>query len=656
MAYVASYMTEEDRKREEAAGRTATARPTSGVVDSSTPTGTAPAGGAAAAAPTPGSGFVNLQQYLDQNQGEGARLAGAATAGLVGQVDALKTDAKNTVTTGAEQIKAGAKSDEAKQVIQGVRTDPNAVQDVATSFLGAGYGGPAASDLTAGIATTANDLSGKLATVDDSANVQSSLATTYGTNQPYTGGFGLLDSFLVGGTQSGRDTLAGVKAKGSEVEATVDSAQTLLTEAEDRAKKQLDKNKQAVLSTAKEVKGNTLANLEAEAAKLTASANPNAAGVKAASIGDVIDDEKKADLDALTAILNGDSIDYEGTFDEGAIPQSDTPAGVDIPGAPIDIPPPVAPPAGGGGGGGELPPALDANAQALGAAAKAGADISDAVKKVNEPNVEMIDSLGNFITNPTPEAAMDLLKKAGIAPFATAYNAIQLATDLTRQLKGRAVEDLNRAFPGIGPGLGDVLDMGGGKLLDVVNPQLPDLDKIKIPQNDLKTKPVASVKVPPMRKPPKAISSADILKKAAAAKAPKVPDWAPKGVDPKLFDSKGVLVGDPATLTAGLSQMELNQLARKLEKAGIKGPAAKAVGKAIADIKSGQDASKAAGKAASDAEGAAKKAATDASNAAKDVANKAAAEAKKLGGKVASEGKKAVNKVKNYVAPRLRRK
>ena len=645
MAYLANYLDEDEKKKAEEAKGGTTPRSTSGVVDSTTPTGPAPAGGApaAAAAPTPGTGFVNLQQYLDMNQGEGARLAGAATKGLVDEVGSFKDTATKTVNEGATQIKAGAKDADAKQVIQGVVSDASAAQDAAKDFLGSGYEGPAAADLTAGLAATKNDLTSKLSTVDNAANVASSLAATYGNKQPYTGGFGLLDSFLVGGTQSGRNTLAGVKAKAGEVEKTLGSTQATLTAAEETAKKKLESNKQAIINTAKQSQGNILGSLEKEAAKLTSTANPNAKGVKAASIGDVINDDQKADLDALTAILNGDSIDYGSTFNAGSVPATNTPAGeVVVPPPPSgeDTPPP--PPSNDG----ELPPALDATSQALGAAAKAGADVSNAVKKLNEPNVQMTDSIGNFLKNPTPEAAMDMLKKAGIAPFATTYNAVQLATDLTRQLKGRAVEDLNRAFPGIGAGLGTTLDMAGGKMLDLASPQLPDIP----------TKPKVSVnvKAPPLKKAPKIMSSSDILKKASEAKGPKlpkVPSWAPKGADPNLFDGDGKLVGDPSKLVAGMSIGDLNKLSRKLKDVGISNtPIGKAVSGAIADSKKKTDAIKAQGAAeVKKAEDEAKKLADQAIDAAKHAGGVVSDEAKKLGGKVAKE-------VKKYVPPALKKK
>jgi hypothetical protein len=241
MAYQAPYLTDADKKKQEEAGTSAAGSsplPTSGVVDSMTGNAgaTAPNAPVADPAKTPGTGFVNLQQYLDMNKTEGGRLAGDATKGVVKQVDAYSTKAKNTVNNLSDDFSAATGSKAAADVTSGIQKDASATYDAAKDFLGTTYTGPKAGDWTAGLAEKKDNLTNTLGAVDKAENLQTSLKDTYGKGSNYTAGFGALDQFLVSGSQSGQDKLAAVKGKAADVESVYNDAESALTESEKRAK------------------------------------------------------------------------------------------------------------------------------------------------------------------------------------------------------------------------------------------------------------------------------------------------------------------------------------------------------------------------------------------------------------------------------------
>jgi vacuolar-type H+-ATPase subunit H len=545
--------------------------------------------------------------------------------------------ADSTVKDTAKDFDAAAGSKEAGKVASGLQTDASETYDEAAAFLGKGYEGPKAGDLTANLATTKDSLTGSLGNVDNAEVVDASLKDTYGKTGPYSKGFGLLDSLIVGGTKSGQDKLAEVKGKAKEVDSTFETTNTTLTQAEEDAKKKLDANKKQILDTAKDTKENIVDTASKEVETLN-STLANKVGGSAASLGDALDETERDDLAALAKLLE-ENVDLSTSFDPG----KDKPA--------EDKPDP---------GDTTIPGTQTPGTVAI----DFGDDVTDISQldgyqgptDKNPPQPGQTITLGEGDENPQNDD-----DRSGDNTFDPLHDINDDIQDWVKNpdFSGKTLADLAAkgiqapAESGIG-GLIDATKAGEKAGKEVVN-------KLGLnggtPPNIQGPKP----KAPPLKPP---------------TNLPKVPDWAPKGVDPNMFDPKGNLVGSADKLVSGLNPSglakllddapnaaapalkeaiskvaagmnigDLNKLARALEKAGIGGSVAKTVGSLIAASKKGTDALKAAGK----------KAVEDAEAAAKEVANKAADEAKKLGGKVADEGKKAGNKVKNYVAPRLRR-
>ena len=333
MAYI-SDMTDDEKKKAEAQGSGVR---TSGVID-----GAATAGGntGAIATPTtaPGTGFVNLQQYLDTNKGVGGKLAGDITKGVSDSVDTFKNNANATVDQSKVNFDSAAKDTDASKIKDTLKADASGVYSDANNFLGAGYSGPQATDYTAKLAADKNAVQGSLSQVDNQSYQQSALKDTYGKGQNYTKGFGLLDSFLINGDEAGRNKLAEVKAKGSEVGAAYDASALQLSAAEQAARDKLAANKKAIVDTAKTEKDGLLFTGATKIDELNKTLDPDKIETSTASYGDVFEQKNFDDLDALANLSMTDyNIDKNKTFSAG----KDKPVVVAPPPPPPPPPPPV---------------------------------------------------------------------------------------------------------------------------------------------------------------------------------------------------------------------------------------------------------------------------------------------------------------------------
>jgi hypothetical protein len=106
-------------------------------------------------------------------------------------------------------------------------------------------------DYTAGVRNTANQVKDTLGQVDNQRFQQGQLQKIYGQKQPYTSGFGALDSFLLFGDQDSKGKLQQVKARTGEVDNKVTSFGGEIDTAIGGAKGQLAKNQGAVRDAAK---------------------------------------------------------------------------------------------------------------------------------------------------------------------------------------------------------------------------------------------------------------------------------------------------------------------------------------------------------------------------------------------------------------------
>ena len=302
MAYIAD-PNDEDALQKQQGGQS-----TSGVVGTSTPGqtsasgtgGTAPAGNPTAPTST---GFVNLQSYLNANQGTGAGLANTATKPLTDQVGAYGQTAANTVSGAKSGFDAAGGDAQAASAKSGLANDATAGYDAASHFVNSGYSGPKASDYTGTLATQQGNLDGQLNGVDKQANQQDLLSSAYGGNgKQYTNGFGQLDSFLIGGSQDGRNVINGVKGQTANVDGAYNSAANSLNGMQTTAQNQLAANQSGVRSAAGTDATNIVNGAQPMLGQKNGTLNSSNVGTAQASLGDVLTDKNKTDLQALSQL------------------------------------------------------------------------------------------------------------------------------------------------------------------------------------------------------------------------------------------------------------------------------------------------------------------------------------------------------------------
>lgn len=323
MAYQSTYLTDEEKKKLAESGIN-----TSGIIGSYT-SPSSPAGGAAGAAPqpekTPGTGYVNLAQYLDMNKGQGASLADTVTADVRKGISDYTTGAQKALDESSGKFNEASGSGRASEVKSAITQDAAGQKQAAKDFLGSAYSGPTAADYTTGLSQQKSDLGSKLSKVDDFETQQQALAKAYGGG--YRSGYGLLDTFLLRGDESGQKRISDVKS--TDLGTTYDRAAQELSAREQAARQKLEENKKSVIDTAigkkSAVENEGLSRLqELERAHEPFKENE---GYKSGSLGDVLQDKEKLDLEALAEIarLDPNSDWYKKTFDVGRAKPGQTP-------------------------------------------------------------------------------------------------------------------------------------------------------------------------------------------------------------------------------------------------------------------------------------------------------------------------------------------
>lgn len=306
------YISDPKKKDEEASFNT------SGVVDAVG--SSAPAPGSAQAEQsqkTPGTGYVNLQSYLDLNKGAGAGLASKANEGALKAADQFKSSAQSSLDQSQQKFTDASGASQAGALKGAILQDANKTKGAAMDFLGSGYSGPTAGDYTASLAADKSKVQQSLESAGDPSQQQANLQQAYGQGgKAYTSGYGLLDSFLMQGDESGRQKIGEIKGMSSDIGATYDQTAKTLSEREKQAREGLQANKQAIVDTAIGKKDT----IESEAKRVADQKNRQNSGnqdFRAASLGDALTDSQGIELQALREIANLDPGDYARTFNQG---------------------------------------------------------------------------------------------------------------------------------------------------------------------------------------------------------------------------------------------------------------------------------------------------------------------------------------------------
>jgi len=301
---------------------------TSGVVGGSTssqimqPTAKAPAN----------SGFTNLDRYLDLNKGVGAGLASTANKGITDDVDKFGTDTTSTVsdlnTKFAESTKAAETA--ATGIKDGLTKDASENLAGAKSFVGSGYTGPTVGSTVATLGATKNDLNGRLEKVDDYGTVQSNLSKQYN----YSDGFRDLDAFLMQGDKSGRDELAKIKGKTSDVNNVYNTAKKGLEGAEASGRTGYEGLQKGVKDSTAGIREKIKTGANARIGGYGSEAQGNV-GFQGAGLGDVLSQAELDDIAALNDIGGLSAEEYAKSYKAGAPPPPPPPPPPKIDEAPI---------------------------------------------------------------------------------------------------------------------------------------------------------------------------------------------------------------------------------------------------------------------------------------------------------------------------------
>lgn len=282
---------------------------TSGIIDGQTTPNSPASGAASAPAPAPsqqgtGSGFVNLQAYMDNNKGEGGRMVNDATSGLVSDADKFKDTAATTVIDQNKAMQAATGSDKLpglKNSLYGGALGTGGARDFVNSTA---YTGPTAAQADAGLASQQQDLAGKLGAVsgDTAIDALKNKSTT-----PYSSGFGYLDKFLTGDA-TGKAAIDAVHAKAAGVNATGDAAKAQLGANETAARNQLATNQSAIKKAAADRIADWERGGNANAANLNKSLNrTDYDGVVNHTMAGGLKPEDQQTLEALAAITGSGS-------------------------------------------------------------------------------------------------------------------------------------------------------------------------------------------------------------------------------------------------------------------------------------------------------------------------------------------------------------
>jgi hypothetical protein len=257
------------------------------------------------------TGYVNLQRYLEGNQGLAGKMAGNVTEGIGVAQDETTRASENQATTGIQNA-AQSSANRANNIVTGIQSTPSSVLGEAQDFTKQQYQNVDTSGqigaINAAQAATQEELK---KAGSDSAYQTQALQKQYGKQTPYSSGFATLDQFLVGASPSGQQALkSNIEKIGAKSADISKSAIGNINKAQEKAKSDFAAQQQKVIDTArKQANLKTTAAVQEENAMNKPITNPTSdiykyqkGTQKKASFADVLDPNELADLRALTEL------------------------------------------------------------------------------------------------------------------------------------------------------------------------------------------------------------------------------------------------------------------------------------------------------------------------------------------------------------------
>ena len=210
MAYQ-SYFPDENQKKKDQTGSGASTVISGGGSQPSAP------------ASTGGSGFVNLDKYLNANAGQSQGLVDTVTGGVKDQVkqqqdtvSKLNEEAQKEIAQKNKSAETGGLIDESgKAKTDNVQDWAKGASDVINSDYKYGLADETQGKVNEAINNYGN-VKNTLENVDNRNYQQQALKNAYNKQGNYTSGFGALDTFLLNADQSSRDQINATKALGKD--------------------------------------------------------------------------------------------------------------------------------------------------------------------------------------------------------------------------------------------------------------------------------------------------------------------------------------------------------------------------------------------------------------------------------------------------------
>jgi hypothetical protein len=256
---------------------------------------------------------------LNANADKGADLASKATQGLASEADSYQGNVANQVVDATKKAgDAGQKVlNDANSISSAMKNnirDHQGEQDKvgstqfeeAKNLLNSTYGGPKPEDYVSKLKVDGDALKEKLGSVGNSATQQDLAKQAYGKDGQYSSTWGALDSFLMQGSQGGRDVLNTVQNKATDIERGYGDAASKINEAVQNANTKIETAKNQIKDTAKDVKGNIVKKGEGKVADLNKAIDWKNIGASSASLGDGLTEKNVRDIEALDSILSND--------------------------------------------------------------------------------------------------------------------------------------------------------------------------------------------------------------------------------------------------------------------------------------------------------------------------------------------------------------
>lgn len=199
---------------------------------------------------TTGSGFVNLQRYLDANKGQAGGLADVVVGGGDEKIDTFKKDANKIAEEAKNAYSSAARSGEADQITQGLTSDPVSAVNNAKGYLDSTYDAKDAKSYYEPLAQRKSEIGNRLENIDDRYTQQALLKREFNKDGNYTSGFGALDTFLLGADPTSRQRIQSAQARTSELAPAYETAQGAIDQAYQTGSSDFTSNQDRIRKTA----------------------------------------------------------------------------------------------------------------------------------------------------------------------------------------------------------------------------------------------------------------------------------------------------------------------------------------------------------------------------------------------------------------------